>query len=328
MANDERQSETFIREVDEELRRDQLKALWKRFAPLIIGVCVLIVAITAGYRGWVWWQERKAAEAGDRFMVALTEIESGDRAKGEAELAAIAKDSDAGYAALARLRLAGEKAASDKAAAIAAYTGVADDQSVPEPLRDVARIRAALLALDTGDLKGAKDRAAPLNVAGNPWRHVAREVIGTAAYQAGDLQAARDAFTEIQQDAETPQDLWIRSGLMVSLIDGQLAAPAEASKTAPPSGSAPVASPPESAGGAPAPAPVGDAATGASGAAPAELPVPTEGATGLSDTGMNGEATGAGPSPDAPSPVPSPAPNMAPVPAPDASGAPPTAPTP
>jgi hypothetical protein len=329
MANDERQSETFIREVDEELRRDQLKALWKRFAPLIIGVCVLIVAITAGYRGWVWWQERKAAEAGDRFMVALTEIESGDRAKGEAELAAIAKDSDAGYAALARLRLAGEKAASDKAAAIAAYTGVADDQSVPEPLRDVARIRAALLALDTGDLKGAKDRAAPLNVAGNPWRHVAREVIGTAAYQAGDLQAARDAFTEIQQDAETPQDLWIRSGLMVSLIDGQLAAPAEASKAAPPSGSTPVAPPPpETASGASAPAPAGEPQTGASGAAPAELPVPTEGATGLSDTGMNGEATGAGPSPDAPGPVPSPAPNMAPVPAPDASGAPPTAPTP
>ena len=53
-------------------------------------------------------------------------------------------------------------------------------------------------------------------------------MIGTAAYQAGDLQAARDAFTEIQQDAETPQDLWIRSGLMVSLIDGQLAAPGSA----------------------------------------------------------------------------------------------------
>ncbi len=78
MANDERQSETFIREVDEELRRDQLKALWKGYAPFIIGVCVLIVAITAGYRGWMWWEERKAAEAGDRFMAALTAIESGE----------------------------------------------------------------------------------------------------------------------------------------------------------------------------------------------------------------------------------------------------------
>lgn len=233
MANDERRSETFIREVDEELRRDQLKQLWTRFAPLIIGVCVLIVAITAGYRGYVWWEERKAAQAGDRFMAALAKIESGSREEGEAELVAIASDSDIGYAALARLRLAGEKAGSGaKPEALAAYDAVANDNTVPQPLRDLALIRAALLALDTGDVAGAKERATRLNAADNPWRHAAREVIGTAAYQAGELQAARDAFTEIQQDAQTPADLWVRSGLMVSLIDGQLAPPAAVSSEA------------------------------------------------------------------------------------------------
>ena len=205
MANDERQSDTFIREVDEELRRDQLKLIWKRFAPLIIGVCVLIVVVTAGYSGWTWWQDRKASQAGDRFMEALAKIEGGDRAAGETELASIASDSDAGYSALARLRLAGEKAvAGAKKEALDAYDAVAADNSVPQPLRDLARIRAAILALDTGDVAGAKERATPLNVAGNAWRHAAREVIGTANYQAGDLQGARDAFAEVQQDAQTP----------------------------------------------------------------------------------------------------------------------------
>ena len=275
MANDERQSETFIREVDEELRRDQLKSLWTRFAPLIIGVCVLIVAITAGYRGWMWWEERKAAQAGDRFMAALTAIESGDRAKGEAELAAIAADADTGYSALARLRIAGEKAAAaDKPAALTAYDAVANDNTVPQPLQDIGRVRAALLALDTGDLAGAKERAAPLNTPGNAWRHAAREVIGTAAYQAGDLKAARDAFTEIQQDAETPQGLWMRSGLMVSLIDGQLAAdaaptgaPAPAETATPPTVETAPAEPPA------APATEGEA-----------LPVPAPDASGAPPT--------------------------------------------
>lgn len=266
MANDERQSDTFIREVDEELRRDQLKGLWKRFAPLIIGVCVLIVAVTAGYSGWTWWQERKASQAGDRFLEALAKIEGGDRAAGEAELASIAADSDAGYSALARLRLAGENAgAGAKKEALDTYDAVAADNSVPQPLRDLARIRAAILALDTGDVAGAKERATPLNIAGNAWRHAAREVIGTANYQAGDLQAARDAFAEIQQDAQTPQDLWMRSGLMISLIDGQLAAPG----TQPAGGATPPAVPdapvPESAAPAPspdpAPAPAPEAAT-------------------------------------------------------------------
>lgn len=262
MANDERQSQTFIREVDEELRRDQLKALWKRFAPLIIGVCFLVVAVTAGYRGWMWWEERKAAQAGDRFMEALAKIEGGSREEGEAELAAIAADSDVGYSALARLRLAGEKAgAGAKKEALDAYDAVAADSAAPVPLRDFARMRAALLALDTGDLAGARERATQLNVAGNAWRHVAREVIGTAAYQAGDLAAAREAFTEIQQDAQTPPDLWQRSGAMVLLIDGQLPAPGtEASPAADaPSpqtnGAAPVEEAPASVEPVPAPVP-------------------------------------------------------------------------
>lgn len=294
MANDERQSDTFIREVDEELRRDQLKLLWKRFAPLIIAVCVLIVVVTAGYSGWTWWQERKASQAGDRFLEALAKIEGGDRPGGEAELAAIAADSDAGYSALAQLRLAGEKAgAGAKEEALKAYDAVAANNSVPEPLRDVARIKGALIALDTGNLAGAKERAAPLNVAGNAWRHAAREVIGTANYQAGDLQAARDAFSEIQQDAQTPQDLWQRSGLMIALIDGQLAAP----------------------GTEPAPAP--DAAPAASDA-PATLPVPDDTSAGTDSFAP--EPAAPAPAPEAVSPAPAP---TSPAPAPEA-----TAPTP
>ena len=234
MADDDRRSEQFIREVDEEFRRAQLKAVWDRFAPLIIGVCVLVVAITAGYRGYVWWQERQAAEAGDRFMAALAAIESGDSAGGEAALAEMAEEDARGYAMLARLRLAGAKAAAGQSAeAIAAYDAVAADANVAQPLRDVARIRAALVALDAGDLAKARERAEPLNAAGNAWRHAAREVLATAAYEGGELQQARDIFSEIQQDAETPSDLWVRSGLMISLIDGRLAAPGSAGAAVP-----------------------------------------------------------------------------------------------
>jgi hypothetical protein len=236
MSNDDRRSEQFIREVDEELRRAQLKAIWDRFAPLIIGVCVLIVAVTAGYRGWEWWQARRAAEAGDRYLAALQKIESDNRSEGEAELAKIA-EAGGSYAALARLRLAGEKAASgEKKDAVAAYDAVAADGSVPGALRDLARVRAAILALDLGDLAGAKQRAEPLDAAGNAWRHAAREVLGMAAYQTGDLKRARDIFTEIQQDAETPPDLWVRANVMVALIDGQLAAPSSEDAAKPPAG--------------------------------------------------------------------------------------------
>jgi hypothetical protein len=233
MANDERRSETFIREVDEELRREQLKALWDRFGWMFIGVCVLIVVITAGYRGWLWWEERQAAKAGDRFMAALEAIESGNREEGEAALRTIAEEGGVGYAALARMRLAAESAAAgDAESALAAYDTLAADSSLAQSLRDLARIRAALLALDAGDAAGAADRATPLDEPGSLWRHAAREVLGMAAYETGDVEAAREYFTAIQEDAETPPDIWLRSGMMISLIDGQLAAPGSAGSEA------------------------------------------------------------------------------------------------
>jgi hypothetical protein len=283
MANDDRQSQLFIREVDEELRREQLKSIWDRFAPLIIGVCVLVVALTAGYRGWDWWQARQAAAAGDRFTAAVQALESGNRTEGEAQLAQIAESGDDGYAALARLRLAGEKAAAGaKPEALAAYDAIAADANVAESLRSLARIRASLLALDTGDVAGARERAEPLNQSGGSWRHAAREVLGTAAYQAGELQQARDRFNEIQQDAETPPDLWMRSGMMLAVIDGALPAPgappapagiAPPAEAAPVEGALPVApgEPPAAAvppGAAPAPAAESSAVEPAAGEPP------------------------------------------------------------
>ncbi len=242
MADDDRRTDTFIREVDEELRREQLKALWNRFGWAFIGVCVLIVLITATYRGWIWLEERRAAEAGDRYLAALESITDGDRAAGVAELEAIAASGNTGYATLARLKLAGDDAAAgNNETALSAFDALAADNALEEPLRELARIRAALVALDMGDTSGAVERAEALNVAGSPWRHAAREVLGTAAYGAGDLQTARDHFTSIQEDAETPQDIWQRAGQMVALIDGQLAIPAApAGDTEAPSETAPV----------------------------------------------------------------------------------------
>ncbi|WP_128291448.1 tetratricopeptide repeat protein [Afifella aestuarii] len=222
MTHDDRTSDHFIREVDEELRREQLKTLWERFGFVIIGVCILIVAITAGYRGYVWWQSKKAAEEGDRYLTALEAIDAGNEAEGRETLAALAKDGG-GYGMLARLRNAEIVAKTDETAAIAAYDEVANDGGVAPVMRDLARVRAGLLALDAGDLDGAESRVSSLDEAGNAWRHTAREILGMVAYQRDALEKARDYFVAIDQDVQAPQGVRNRAGLMISVIDGQLA---------------------------------------------------------------------------------------------------------
>lgn len=231
MAQDDRQSEQFIREVDEEYRRAQMKQIWDRFAPLIIAASILIVLATAGYRGYLWWQAREAAREGDIYLAATDQLDS-DADAAKAALAKIANDASRGYALLARLRLAEASADSgDNEAAISAFDAIAADGGLDQPVRSLARLRAALLSLDSGDLEGARSRAQPLAEPGNPWRHLAREIIGIADYRSGDLAAARDAFLAIQDDAEAPADLRARSNVMVGLIDGQIAADGPATDT-------------------------------------------------------------------------------------------------
>ena len=153
MANDERQSEQFIREVDEELRRAQLKAIWDRFAPLIIGVCVLVVAVTAGYRGWML----VAGAPGGGGRRPLHGGAGGDRERRPARRARPSSRRSPRMAAR-RLFRAGAACGSpakrrrpaQKPEAIAAYDARRGGRlGAAAAARSRRAIRAALLALDT-----------------------------------------------------------------------------------------------------------------------------------------------------------------------------------
>ena len=144
---------------------------------------------------------------------------------------ALTADSVGGYPALARLRAASEKrAADDVSGAIAAFDSIAGDSSVPAILRDLARIRAGYLAVDTQAWDDILKRIEPLTVAGNPWRHSAREIAGLAAWKAASYEQAEKWFKLIGEDSQAPPGLKARSTVMLSLIRSQLEASDPAAK--------------------------------------------------------------------------------------------------
>ena len=218
-----------FREVDEDLRREQYKAIWKKYGNYIIAVAVLIVVATGGYRGWQYWQARQAAATGDRFVVALKLAEDGKAAEAAAALDAIAADGSGAYPYFAHMRAAALKTAEgDAAGAASAFDAVAADRNAPPLIRDVARLRAALALADTASLGDLETRIGDLAVAGSPFRHSAREILALAAWRTGDLTRASGYLMDLTSDPEVPQATRQRGALIQQLIRAKEGQPAAA----------------------------------------------------------------------------------------------------
>lgn len=216
MSND-----SFIREVNEELRQDQLRSLWQRFGSYIIGAAVLVVLATAAFVGYEQWTASRANHSGDLFARALELSEQG---RADEALDVFAELESAGYGAypiLARMRAAAALVENGEVEeAIAKLDAVANDRSAPGAIQDIARIRAALLLVDHGSYADVAARVEALTADTNPMRHSAREALGLAAWKEGNRENAMALFGQILDDMEAPAGVRRRAEMMSDLIAG------------------------------------------------------------------------------------------------------------
>jgi hypothetical protein len=208
-------------EVDEEVRREQLKKLWERHGHYIVALAVLLVLAVAGWRAYEYWQAQKAAEAGAAFEQALTLSEQGKHEDAAAAFAKIAAEGTRGYRALARMREAAELAQRDPQAAVKIYDEIAADRSTGQVLQDLAALRSALLLVDSASYDDLRRRLEPLTARDRAFRHSARELLALSAWRAGDLAAAQRWFDMITTDAETPASTRGRIEVLMALVASQ-----------------------------------------------------------------------------------------------------------
>lgn len=212
-------NDSFFREVDEELRSDRARELWRRYGWLVIVLAVAVVLATAAWRGYEYWSALKASRSGDQFLAALTLAQQGKSDEALKALDRLEKTGYGQYSVLARMRAAtvlAEKG--DVSGAVKAFDAVAADGDVPSAIRDVAELRSAYLLIDHGSYDDVAKRAEPLSADGNPFRHSAREALGLAAWKKGDKSDAAKLFDQIANDGGAPANLRQRAEMMLSLL--------------------------------------------------------------------------------------------------------------
>lgn len=205
-------------EVDEDVRRDQLKKLWEKYAVLIIAGAILIIASVGGWRGYQYVEGKKAAEAGAAFDKAVELSEANKHAEAEAAFADLAAKAPFGYRVLSRLRLAAEIAARDAPAAAKMFDEIAADRSVGAAEQDLARIRAAQLLLESTTYPNMKERLEASAGPGATFRHSARELLALSAWRANDAAATRQWLDLIANDGQTPPSLRSRAEALQALL--------------------------------------------------------------------------------------------------------------
>ena len=205
-------------EVDEEVRREQLKKLWDRYSIYFIALMVLVVAGVGGWRGYQYLEARKAAEAGAAFERAAELSDQDKHAEAEAAFTELAAKAPSGYRTLARLRAAAEAAPRDAKAAAKMYDDIAADRSVGGEWQDLAKVRAAGLLLDSASYADMQQRLEPSAAPKSTFRHSAREMLALSAWRNNDMTAARKWLDEIGNDGDTPPGLRSRAEALQALL--------------------------------------------------------------------------------------------------------------
>ncbi|OUS18422.1 hypothetical protein A9Q97_01055 [Rhodospirillales bacterium 47_12_T64] len=196
-----------FQEIEEDLKRERVEVLWKKYGNWVIGAAVAIVLATAGIKGWGSYQQSVQSEKSETFAAAFELSEAGKTDEAQTKLESLSSEDD-GYGTLARFeqaRMLSDKG--DTSAAVKIWDDIAKSDPPIQKLKDVASLLAAMHLVEDGDITDVKQRLASLSVAGAPFRFSALELQALVALREGDNAAARAFFQQLADDTEAPNGI-------------------------------------------------------------------------------------------------------------------------
>ena len=230
MALPPQSGDTFLREVDENLRRDELQDFARKHAGWLIGGLVLFLAAIGG---WLYWQERQRSEAAEHSEIlaqVYRDVGTNTLATVPQRLDTVAQEGgDVARASALFARAAVAIDQNDRKLAVSKYREIADDGGLPQPYRDLANLRATMLEFDTLKPEQVIARLQPLAKSGEPWFGSAGELTAMAYIKQGKKTEAGRLFAAVAADKQVPDSIRARA----VQIAGTLGVDASASLPAP-----------------------------------------------------------------------------------------------
>lgn len=208
-----------FREVDEAVRQDQLKQVWKRYGWLITTVVVAVILGVGGWQGWKAWQADHRAEASDAYAAALQQARVGQVEQSVEALGKLADPSDGEVGTLAAFAQARVLAGQGRTAeAVAIWDQLAASDAAGPSFKAAALILSVQHQVDSGDAAQLTQRLQPLLAEGQPFREAATELTALLALKQGDTTRARELLSALSSSPDASSSLRDRATQLLQAI--------------------------------------------------------------------------------------------------------------
>jgi hypothetical protein len=205
-----------FREIDEELRRDNLLKLWQRYGRYVIGAVLVALVVAGGIVAWRNHQLAQRQAQSVRYEAGLALLRQGKDAEAAKIFASV--DEGGGYGQLAAFEAADLTAKSDPKAAVAAYDKIAASSTVDPELRNAATLLSVMNGFADSEPQAMIDRLKPLTDGGSAWRPTALELTAAAKLKAGDKAGALDIYKKLADDLAAPEGVRARAAEMAAVL--------------------------------------------------------------------------------------------------------------
>ena len=223
-------NEAFLREVDENLRREQFETFAKRYGKWLIAAVVLFLVAVGAYLYWQNKQQEKSATQSEELTAVFEQIANGNSEAAKKRLEPLADSgNDVVKASALMTQAAIALGNNDRSTALSKYRAVAADSGLPQPYRDAALIRATGLEFDSIKPQEVISRMEPLAKPGNPWFGSAGEMTALAYLKLGQKDKAGRLFASMATDPQVPDTIRNRAQQIAGTLGIDVsAAPAQA----------------------------------------------------------------------------------------------------
>jgi len=212
-------NETFLREVDENLRRDQLQNFFKTYGSWLIAAVVLFLIASGGF---IWWRQHQIQESQaqvEQLAQVYKDIGGGNTAQSPKQLDELSKSGNKAVRASAQFtRAALALQQNDVSVDALVLVSIAADDGLPDPYRHVALIRQTALEFDQLQPQQVIARLEPLAKPGEPWFGTAGEMTALAMIKQGRSKEAGQLYAAIAKDTSVPESIRGRSAQLAGSL--------------------------------------------------------------------------------------------------------------